>query len=78
MKNEQEGDFLIVTDGSYLNVNMWCKPNMKKQFKQRIDGNRKYQEDFKSNRGGFGGGFRGRGGYRGGNKDSGYVKRGGW
>ena len=74
MKNEQEGDFLILTDGNCLNVNMWCKPNMNKQYKQRIDGNRKYQSDFDSNRGGFRGGFKG--GYRGGKP--GMVKRGGY
>jgi hypothetical protein len=78
-KSETEGEFLIATDGGCLNVNIWCKPNPKKQFtsnKPRFDGSRKFQDDFQSQRGGgFRGGFRG--GYRGGNKP-GYVKRGGY
>jgi hypothetical protein len=78
LKNEQEGDFFIVTDGSYLNVNMWCKPNQKKQFKQRIDGNKKFQDEFNQNRGGgFRGGYRGGSNYRGG-KQGGHFKRGGY
>jgi hypothetical protein len=69
-KNENEGNFLIIAEGTDLNVNLWMKPAPKKQYHQ--SGHQGSQGGHQ-NYGGQGGhqnyqGGQGQGGYHGGNQ----------
>jgi hypothetical protein len=75
MKTENEGDFLIITDGISMNVNSWVKP---KAFIPKQQTPHSYYQDGygrggHSQRGGY---IQDRGGFRG--KPGGFNKRGGY
>lgn len=77
MKNDKEGNFLIITDGDSINVNMFIKPGSVENSNKNGDG---YEDNSRGFRGGhdnYRGGndnYRGnQGGYRGrGNRGRGY------
>ena len=84
VKTDKEGNFLIITDGNSMSVNLWCKPSVKKQPPQQQPHhtNQPYQQPQsyhqlqsyhqpQSYQDGYGRGYD-RGGYRGKFKRGGY------
>ena len=69
-KNETEGDFLIFSDGSNINVNMWIKKGtVESSFSSQRGGEFEPRGGQRGGRGGYKGGYRG---YRGGGQRGGY------
>ncbi len=78
VKTDKEGNFLIITDGNSMSVNLWCKPSIKKQPQQPQQPHQPHQTHQPYHQpqyqDGYGRGYSDRGGYRG----KQHFKRGGY